>query len=193
MQSFTNGILFLTRTLFDLYIFIMMLRIILNWVHADMRNPLSQFISKTTTPTLKLIRKIVPAVHGIDIGGIIVLLLLEILKFIFLILLSSGGFPSIGGLVVLAFAELLQQLISIFFYSILLFVIFSWITTLINPTLYYFLFQITEPLLRPARRIIPSIAGLDFSPVLVLIFLKFIQMILTQPLLIIGYQMAIGH
>lgn len=197
MAPLANGALFLIQSIFDVYLFMMMLRVIFQWVHADFRNPLVQFIAKLTTPPLRLIRKAIPFFRGVDIGAIIILILLELIKFILVILLGAGKFPAIGGLVVLAFAELLHQMISIFFYSTFIFVILSWFAPMINPALMQVLYQITEPLMRPARRIIPPIAGLDLSPIPVLILLKLIQIMVTQPLLMIGYGMAVrslmGH
>lgn len=192
MSPLLQGTLFLIRSLFDLYLFIMMLRVILQWVHADPRNPLVQFVARLTSPLLRITRRVLPTFHGIDLGAIATLLILELLKFVLIISLSTGVFPAIHGLIVLAFAELFHQLISIFFYSIFIFVLLSWFAPILNPSLLQVLFQITEPLLRPIRRIIPSLAGLDFSPIPALIFLKLIQIIVTQPLLQIGYQMAIS-
>lgn len=190
MNALTEGLLFLIQSFFDIYIFLMMLRVILQWVHADSRNPLVQFVSKITNPPLLFTRKFLSFYRGIDLGAIAVLLLLELVKFSLIILLTSGGFPHVGGLIVLAFAELLQQMISIFLYSIFIFVILSWFAPVINAAFIQVLFQITEPLMRPARRIIHPIAGLDFSPVIVLIFLKLIQIVITQPLMRIAYVMA---
>lgn len=184
------SIAFLIQTIFDIYVFIMLLRVILQWVHADFRNPLVQFIAKLTTPPLTPIRKIIPSYRGIDMGAIVILVALELIKFILIILLAAGKFPSISGLAVLAFAELLQQMISIFFYSAIIFAILTWFAPVANPALLQVLFQITEPLLRPARRIIPPIAGLDLSVIIVLIVLKLIQIAVTQPLLGIGYNLA---
>lgn len=190
MNPITEGLIFLTQSIFDIYIFMMLLRVILQWVHADFRNPLVQFISRLTNPPLIFVRKLLPFYRGIDLAAVAVLVLLTLLKFILLILFSTGSFPHLGGLVVLAFAELLQEMISIFLWSIFIFVILSWFAPLMNAALIQVLFQLTEPLLRPARRLIPNVAGLDFSPVIALIFLKLIQIVITQPLLRMAFMLA---
>ncbi len=46
-----------------------------------------------------------------------------------------------------------------------------------------FLIQITEPLLAPIRRSIPLIGGLDFSPMVALLILWFIEQLLRTLLL----------
>lgn len=45
------------------------------------------------------------------------------------------------------------------------------------------LYQITEPVLRPIRRILPNMNGLDLSPLLVFLGIIFIQMVVLAPLM----------
>ncbi len=45
------------------------------------------------------------------------------------------------------------------------------------------LYRLTEPLLRPIRRIIPSVAGVDFSPVIALLGLWFVGQLIREYLL----------
>src|SRR3990167_5411884 len=171
--------LFLIKTLFGLYIFIMMMRIILQWVGANVSNPLVQLVAKLTNPPLKIFRKIFPVIHGFDIAAFLLLLILEWLKIILLTLITTNGLPIVSGLIVLAFAEILDLLVNIFLYSILIFVILSWIYPVMNSPVMLLLYQITEPLMRPMRRILPPISGIDLSPIPVMILLKLIQIIIT--------------
>lgn len=50
-----------------------------------------------------------------------------------------------------------------------------------------FVIQITEPLLRPIRQSIPLIGGLDFSPMVALLILWFIEQLLQRLLLSFAY------
>jgi YggT family protein len=65
---------------------------------------------------------------------------------------------------------------------VLIQVILSWV----NPGAYNpasdLLYKLTEPLLRPARRILPDMSGLDLSPMLVMIGLTLLKMLLMPPL-----------
>ncbi len=54
-----------------------------------------------------------------------------------------------------------------------------------NPAL-RLLYDITEPVMEPARRLIPPIAALDISPILVFIFLYLTLMLIVQPILDFG-------
>ncbi len=74
-------------------------------------------------------------------------------------------------------------------YTILVFarVIFSWIR--VDPyhpfwgPILRFVFQATEPIMEPVRRILPSMGGLDFAPIIVLIGLDVIRVLLLQILI----------
>lgn len=192
LDPLSNASLFLTKSLFDLYIFIVMLRIVLQWVHADFANPVFELVARLTNPPLKLIRRFIPTLQGMDIAAIILLLLLEGIKLALLVWLQIHAIPTLTGLAVLAFAELLNQLINIFFFAILALAILSWLSPLTHGPLIEMLYRICEPLLRPIRRVLPPIAGFDLSAIPVLIILKLITLIVVQPLGQIGIALALG-
>lgn len=188
-----NAGLFLIQAIFDLYIFIVMLRIVLQWVNTDFRNPVMALIVKLTNPPLKPICRIIPTLHGIDFAAIVLLLGLELLKLFLLVSLQTQGeLANISGLLILAFAELLNQLINIFFYTILGLAILSWLSPLAHGPMIEILYRISEPLMRPVRRIMPTVSGFDLSPIPVLIGLKLITIIVIQPLTQIGMSLAIA-
>ncbi len=84
--------------------------------------------------------------------------------------------------VVIALAKTLDLVLRIYIWIIIIGAIISWV----NPDPYHpvvkTINRLTEPVLRPIRRIIPPIGGLDFSPV-VAIFLVYLIQILVIPLL----------
>lgn len=190
-NSLDNAGLFLIQIVFDLYIFIVMLRIVLQWVNTNFNNPLLALVAKLTNPPLKPICRIIPTVHGIDFPAIVLLLILEVIKFTLLLWLQVGVLPNFLGLTVLAFSELLNQLINIFFYAILALALLSWLSPLAHGPLVEILYRLSEPLMRPVRRFIPTISGFDLSPIFVLIFLKLLTIIVVQPLAQIGATLAL--
>jgi len=192
ISPFNNAGLFLVQSIFDLYIFILMIRIVLQWVDADFHNPIFAAIAKITTPPLRPLRRIIPMLHGIDLAAIVLLLALEIIKIALLVWLQADAVPRFPGLVVLSFAELLNQLINIFFYAIIALAVLSWLNPLVHSPLIEVLFRLTEPLMRPVRRVIPLIGGLDISPIPVLIILKLLAIVIVQPLMTIGMALAMS-
>lgn len=193
LNSFSNAGVFLIQSFFDLYIFILLLRVILQWVNIDSYNPLFVLVAKLTNPPLRPICRVIPSLHGIDFAAIILLLGLEMLKIAFLVLMQINTAPHLLGLVVLAFAELLNQLINIFFYAIIALTILSWISPLAQGPLIEILVRISEPLIKPIRGWLPNAGGLDFSPLILIVCLKLLTMLLVQPLAQIGASLAFGH
>jgi len=193
LNSFSTAGMFLLQSIFDLYIFILLLRIVLQWVNTDSHNPLFVLIAKLTNPPLRPICRVIPSLHGIDLAAILLLLGLEMIKIALLVWLQVNATPHLIGLVVLGFAELLHQLINIFFYTIIALTILSWVSPLAHGPLIEILVRVSEPLIRPVRGILPSISGLDFSPLILIIGLKLLTILLVQPLTQIGASLALGH
>jgi YggT family protein len=84
--------------------------------------------------------------------------------------------------VVAAFGQLLEMAYNIFFYSILIYAVLSWVAPRgYNPAL-AILYGLSEPTLSLVRRILPPIGGVDLSPLLALIALQFTRMVVLPPL-----------
>jgi YggT family protein len=75
----------------------------------------------------------------------------------------------------LNFVKILCDVLTV---AIILRVIMSWIAPGASHRLAVVLFQITEPLLGPLRRIIPRVAMLDFTPMVAIILLQLISYLL---------------
>lgn len=176
-----NAATFLIETIFGLYILIVMLRFLLQWARADFYNPVSQFIVKATQPALKPLRKIIPGIGGLDAAALVFMIILKLVE-LWLVTGLLGLSPQIGGLVILSIADLLGLLINVFIFSILIQVIISWVNPGMHNPVMGLLHSLTEPLLGPARRVIPPISGLDLSPIVVIIILQLTSMLAVSPL-----------
>ena len=186
----TDALLFLVNTLFSIYILLVVLRFLLQTVRADSRNPVSRFLLQATGPPLRLLRRFIPGFGGIDWSCITFMLALQVIELSLTSLLAYGSSFALTGLVVLSAAELLKLIIYIFIFVIFVQIILSWI----NPGTYnpvtVLLYQLSEPLLRPARRILPATHGIDFSPILVFIVLQLSLILLVRPLDDLGRALA---
>ncbi len=180
-----NAATFLIGTLFGIYILILMMRFLLQWVRADFYNPVSQFIYRATEPALRPLQRVVPRAGGIDISPLLLMLLLKAAE-LWITFMILGHGPRLPGLLVLALAHLLSLLLHVFLVAILVQVVLSWV----NPGAYnpvtQIIFRLTEPLLGRARRLLPPISGLDLSPILVLIGLQLTNMLLIVPIMDLG-------
>jgi len=176
-----NAATFLVQTIIGLYILIVMLRFLLQWARADFYNPVSQFIVKATQPPLAPLRRIIPGVAGFDLAAVVFMFVLKFVE-LWLIMMLLGRAPQAAGLALLSVAELLALLLNVYVFAILIQVIISWV----NPGMYNpvmgLLHSLNEPLLSPARRMIPPISGLDLSPIAVIIILQLASMLIVAPI-----------
>lgn len=178
---FLQPVQFIIETLFFLYILCVMLRFLLGMARADFYNPLSQFLVKVTNPLLMPLRKIIPVIGKVDTAAIVLLLVLQVAMLAIIIALH-GIAPPLLTIIPVAIGKLIMLVIYIYTFAIFVMVIISWI----NPGTYNpvtsILHSLTDPVLGPARRLIPPVGGLDLSPLFALIALTVLRM-LVQPLL----------
>lgn len=181
------ALLFLITTVFDLYLFLLVIRVVLAWSGANYFNPVVQFIVKFTDVIVKPVRRFIPNVRGIEISTILLIFIIEVIKFS-LIASLSFGFPNLLGLFVLAFADALKLTLEVFFYAILLQAIISWVQpgAPINQVLH----QFTAPIMRPFQRIVPPVSGVDISPIPAMIVLQLLIIVVVKPLMGIGLSIA---
>lgn len=173
-----DALTFIFRTLLDLYIITFLLRFILQWIRADFRNPLTQFILKITNPLVIPARRLIPAAGGIDTATLVIVILLELLVTIVMINLACVGAPGIVQILMLTILRLIYLTMRIYLFIILIYVILSWVSPgSYNPAV-NLLAAIAEPILKPLRRVIPSIGGLDLSPLFALIGIQALTMVL---------------
>lgn len=185
-----NAAYFLVSTLFDIYIFVLVIRLILVWVRANYFNPVSQVIIKLTNPLVIPLRRILPNVANIELSTLVLTFIFELIKY-FLLGVVALGIPKVIGLPVLAVADMLKILLNIFFYAIFLQAILSWVQPGYSP-MSQVLSQITSPIMRPIHRLIPPVAGFDLSPIPALIGLQLLIILLVSPLFSLGFRMAFG-
>ena len=177
----TNAGTFLIETLMGLVLLVVMLRFLLQLIRADFHNPVSQFIVKVTNPMLVPLRRFIPGVAGIDMSSVVLLLALQYLE-LFLITLMNGGtfFPL--GMFVITLAKIIGMVITVFTFSILIQVVISWVNPGVYNPVVGLLYQLNEPVLSRARRIIPPIHGFDLSPIVAMIALQLISMLVVAPI-----------
>lgn len=171
----------IAEVVFGLYILAVLLRFLFQLVRADFYNPVSQFLVALTNPLLKPLRRVIPGLFGIDLASLVLLLALKYLE-MFIIFWLGGNIPDVLPLLLAAVISLIRLAINIYFYAILLRVILSWFMPYgmhRNPA-GDLLVSLTEPLMRPARRMLPAVGGLDLSPIVVLIALQLLQLALAH-------------
>jgi len=172
---------FLIQTLFGLYILAVMLRFLLQWVRADFYNPLVQVLVKITNPVLIPLRRIVPGLYGMDLAAVVLMLVLQAIE-LYLLATALGGSLPAATLILGSIAKILGLLLGVYFWLILIQVILSWVSPqTYNPAI-TLIYTLTEPVLGPARRIMPDLGGLDLSPLVVIVVLQLVRMLVIAPI-----------
>jgi len=170
-----NAFKFLIEIAFDLFLMVVLLRFWLQLAKADFYNPLSQFIVKATSPLVNPLRKVIPGFAGIDVASLILGFLIAFAKVSIVMLIIYGTWEPISALIGSAIT-LVKEAVNLVFWVLIIRAILSWVSQGNNPMEAVF-HQLTEPMLRPIRKVIPPIGGLDLSVLVLIIGIQFIQIL----------------
>lgn len=147
------------------------------WMQAIQVRPpsqVSQFAFKLTDWLVLPLRRVVPGVRGYDwaslLGAFLVMLVTSLL-------LLVRGEP-LEAMLLIAIQRFLGAILFGFMALLIIEAIFSWV----NPQapLAPFVRALNEPLLRPLRRVVPLIGGLDLSLLVALILLQVAQIVVAM-------------
>ena len=174
------AVFFVVQTLFELYILCYLLRLVLQITRADFHNPLSQFIVRVTSPIVSPLRRFVPAVRGLDTATLLVFFVLEA-GATWLLAGNAGITLSAVPMILLVLLRSIYTVVRMYVFAILIYAILSFVNPGTYNPLSSVLASISEPLLRPFRRLIPTIGGLDLSPLFVIIGLQALLIALPLP------------
>jgi YggT family protein len=172
-----QAISYLISTLIDLYVAAILLRLLLQWVRADFYNPMCQFLVKVTNPVVVPFRRVIPSIGPVDTASILVMLILQAIG---VFLITALGFATMtpGQILVYCVIKLLMMVLMTYTVLIIVGVILSWFGGRARHPIVPLIYQLTEPVLRPFRKIIPPIAGIDLSPLFALIAIRFLMLLL---------------
>ena len=174
MLGLNDALIFIIQTLGSLYLLIVLMRFILQLVRANFYNPLCQFVVKATQPLLKPLRRVIPSMFGLDMSSLVLALLLQILLFVVVLMLN--GYQAFTVLLLpWALIGIFSLFLKIIFWSMIISVILSWVAPGSRSPGAELVYQITEPVLAPFRRLIPNLGGLDISPIFAFIAIQLIQ------------------
>jgi len=182
---FSNPALYLIDAVFGLYLIAIMLRFLLQLVRASFHNPVCQFLVKITNPPLVPLRRIIPGFKGIDVASIILLFAVQMSAILLKLLIAGSSFNFVI-LIPIAIADLLSLALNVFMVAILVQVVLSWVGQGAYNPLIATIYSLTEPVLSPVRRLVPTIAGMDLSPFFVLLSIPLIKMLVIAPISNLG-------
>ncbi|HEY4541162.1 MAG TPA: YggT family protein [Noviherbaspirillum sp.] len=138
-------------------------------------NQLGHFIYKLTDWLVLPLRRLLPGAGGYDwasfIGAVLVIVIVTAIK------LALFGGLNMQFLVLASLLRLCEWVVYGFIALLIIEAVFSWVNP--HAPLAPFVRALNEPLLRPIRRVVPLLGGIDLSPLVALIGLRIALMIAT--------------
>lgn len=138
-------------------------------------NPLAPFVFAITNWLVLPLRRSVPAIGRLDTASLLAAYAVVLAKFV-LLGLVMGHIPYWIDLLVMSGLELLNITLSSLVGLVLIYAVLSWVRA--GSDAGYALGQLVEPLLRPLRRVVPQVGGVDLSPLALLVLLQVLEIVL---------------
>ncbi|HEY0230745.1 MAG TPA: YggT family protein [Dokdonella sp.] len=189
MHYFASAGQILINVLFGALIALVVLRVLLQCVRANFYNPVCQFLYKITNPVLMPLRKVIPAWRNLDVAGVLLAWLLTAIE-LGLLYIVVGQRLGLIGLGVMALADLVDFVLMLYFGLILVRVFLSFVSVERANPIVPLIVQLTDPVLKPLRRFIPSVAALDLSPMAAMLIILLARVLIVAPILDLGLHLA---
>ncbi len=174
-----DALTFILDSLLTLAVYAFLLRFLLPLMRADFRNPLSQAVLSLTNWLVLPLRRILPAMGRVDTASLVALIAVKFAMTLIMFRLLTGTLIPFAPLVVAGLRSLAISTIRLFQVLIFVYALLSFIAPGSYSPVVSLVSSLCEPLLRPLRRVLPVIGGLDFSPLIALISLQALLILIT--------------
>ncbi len=165
-----------------------LLRLYMQYHRVPFGNPVGRFIFAVTDWIVMPLRRIVPSYKRWDIASPIAAWLLMMVKFLLLWLLI-GDLSKIAVLPLVSLVGLAQLAVSGLTALLVVYAVLSWVPGA-NAMLLDLIARLAEPLVRPLRRFIPLIGGVDLAPLAAIVLLQVVAILLGNAM---GWAWTLGR
>jgi YggT family protein len=168
---------YLVDTVFVFFVLLLLARFHFQWLRVPFRNPVGEFVLATTSWLVMPARRLIPSLAGLDLATLLLAYALQCLA-IWIKAAIVGVDPALAALLGGAALDLLRYSLYILVFAILVQVLLSWI----NPyaPMAPVFNAMTAPFLRPLRRFIPPLGGVDLTPLVLLIVIQILLIVLAN-------------
>jgi len=176
-----QAIVFLLESVANFFCTLFLLRFMMQAMRVSFAGQIGDFVVKLTNWAVKPLRRVIPGAGGFDWASLIAALALQLL-FTGIIVGTAARFGEVdimgvAPMILLhAVVSLLRLAVYILIGALILQALLSWVnpySPLSAPA-----YQLTRPLLDPIRRILPTISGIDLSPLVAILLLQALLMFL---------------
>jgi YggT family protein len=158
-----EALYFLVDTLLTMYLYVLILRFVMQLVRADFRNPVAHAVMVVTNPLVMPLRKVLPPAGKIDTASVFAIVIVAAATVAILALIAGFGLLDPVTWVLRTGLMLVRAFIMFYMGVIFIYGVLTWVVPAgYNPVM-ALLGTIAEPVLRPFRKIIPPIGALDLS------------------------------
>jgi YggT family protein len=160
----TDALVYLVDSLLTIYLYILVLRFVMQLTRADFRNQIAVFVTTVTNPLIVPLRRILPPIGKIDTASVLAIVVLAAANIAIVALIAGAALPQPAAFAVILIYTLLRTFLLFFLGAIIIYAILSFVVPGGYSPPMALLGTVCEPLLAPFRRIIPPIANIDLSP-----------------------------
>ncbi|MCE8005067.1 YggT family protein [Billgrantia ethanolica] len=183
MGQMGNAGLLLVNTLINIYLFLMMLRFLLQASQADYYNPISQSVVKITQPVVRPFQGFLGPVMGrFDMATLAAAFVLKAVSIVVILQIAGIGMPPITQVAIGAIAAIANAILKIYFFALIVMIILSWVAPNASHPGALLVMQLVEPIMAPVRKVIPPLGMIDLSPIVVFIAISIVDGIVVGAL-----------
>jgi len=168
--------LLLVNTLINIYLFLLMLRFLLQASRADYYNPISQSVVKVTQPVVRPFQSFLGPVMGhFDLATLAAGFVIKAVSILVILQIAGFGMAPLVGVAIGAIAALANAILKIYFLALIVMIILSWVAPNASHPGALLVMQLVEPIMAPVRKVIPPLGMIDLSPIVVFITISILD------------------
>ncbi len=174
-----QAVFFLLNAVVSFFCTLFLLRFMMQMARVSFAGQIGDFVVKTTNWAVKPLRRIVPGMAGVDWASLIAALWLQLMLSALVISLSPMELTAdSAGMVLMILMLAIRGLIRLAIYIVIGALILQAVLSWINPysPVAPLVNQLSRPILDPIRRFVPSISGVDLSPLVAILLLQVVLM-----------------
>jgi YggT family protein len=175
-----DAFVYILDALLQLIVWAFLVRLLMQLVRADFRNPFAGAIVAVTNPVILPLRKALPPVGRIDTASLVAVVGVQVAAQALVLLAATGAAPPLAVLLKASLVALAINTTYVLTAAIIIAVILSWVSQGGYHPMAAVFFSLSRPILRPFQRLIPPLGGLDLSPVFALILLQALRILIVR-------------
>ena len=175
MSTFTEISIYLIQALASFYLLIILLRFLLQVCKANFYNPISQFIVKATAKPITPLQKVFPAFSNFNTASLVLAMMVQIVAIQGSAMVYNGQLLPVLSLLTWSALGMVTMLLNIYFYGLLIVIVLSWVAPQSRHPAVALMWQLRDPVMTPFRKLLPSLGGLDLSPILMFMLLNVLR------------------